>query len=75
MDKNHLEHAIDIAETAKNLIIRKYTRGQKEHGGSLWRKKGLVDMAIEEAIDQVIYLLTLRNQLEEMGIEPGEIDE
>jgi len=42
----------------------KYVTGQKEHGGNLWEKEGLLDMAIDEAIDQVIYLLTLKKQLE-----------
>jgi hypothetical protein len=32
-------------------------------------------MAIEEAIDQVVYLLTLKQQLNEAGMEPGKIDE
>lgn len=43
----------------------KYRRGQKEHGGSLFEKSDefLLDAAIEEAVDQVIYLLTLKEKL------------
>ncbi len=43
----------------------KYEIGQKEHGGNLWEKDTLflVDQAIDEAIDQVVYLTTLRDKL------------
>jgi len=58
------EHAKIIAKDAASRIITKYGAGQKEHGGFLWKKPGIIDMAIEEAIDQVIYLLTLKEQLE-----------
>jgi len=58
------EHAKEIARVAAKLIITKYNAGQIENGGKLWTKPGLIDMAIEEAIDQVIYLLTLKEQLE-----------
>lgn len=67
------EHAIAVAQEAAALILHKYKRGQREHGGELWRKKGLLNMAIDEAVDQVIYLLTLRDQL--AGVDPGELDE
>ena len=42
----------------------KYERGQREHGGQLWRKRGMLTCAIEEAHDQVVYLQTLRGQIE-----------
>jgi hypothetical protein len=47
----------------------KYEAGQQEHGGNLWEKRGMLTHAIEEAIDQVMYLYTLRRQLRERGIE------
>lgn len=40
----------------------KYENGQREHGGNLWQKPGMLEQAIDEAIDLVIYLLTLREQ-------------
>ena len=66
--KNHIETIIAyfIAKSSD-----KYSRGQIEHGGNLWEKKGIIDMAIEEAIDQVIYLVTLKQQLEDSGISLG----
>lgn len=51
-------------------LSRKYRTGQKEHGGNLWQKRGMLDRAIEEAIDQVIYLMTLKEQFEN-GAEGG----
>jgi len=52
---------------------KKYRAGQQEHGGDLWKKKGIIDFAIEEALDQVGYLLTLKEQLKDLDI--GEIKE
>lgn len=68
-------HAAEIGDEARRLIIAKYKAGQREHGGRLWRKKGIVDMALEEAVDQVIYLLTLRDQLAAAGISLGDLSE
>jgi hypothetical protein len=47
----------------------KYRAGQKEHGGEMWMKDGMLTHAIEEAIDLVVYLYTLRAQCEEKGEE------
>lgn len=44
-------------------IDAKYRRGQVEHGGNLWLKPGLIDMAIEEVLDLAVYLYTLRDIL------------
>jgi hypothetical protein len=56
-------------------VDTKYRQGQISHGGNLWRKKGLIDMAIDEAVDQVVYLLTLKDQIGAAGIELGvEVD-
>ena len=43
-------------------VDMKYRAGQKEHGGDLMHANvvALIDMAISEAIDQVVYLETLR---------------
>lgn len=43
----------------------KYRAGQAEHGGNLWEKdvEFLLDNAILEAIDQFVYLISLRERL------------
>jgi len=46
-------------------VDSKYRAGQAEHGGNLFDMitVELVDNAILEAIDQVVYLITLRDKL------------
>ena len=44
------------------MVDHKYRKGQAEHGGQLWLNPSLLDNAIDEAIDQVVYLLTLKEQ-------------
>lgn len=64
MPPNHEKHLTEIVEQTSKLLSDKYSRGFLEHGGELWNKHGLLDMAIDEAIDQVVYLLTLKQQLD-----------
>jgi hypothetical protein len=58
-------HLAFIKTHFSNLVDKKYRKGAKEHGGDLWGKDQLVllDAAIDEAIDQVTYLLTLRDRI------------
>ena len=60
--ESHLTHIIE------GFIARvdpKYRKGQAEHGGNLFDMPAaqLIDCAIDEAIDQVVYLLTLRDKV------------
>ena len=71
MEEQHQAHLDSIIVDFSELVTKKYTAGQKEHGGNLWQKEGLIDMAIDEAIDQVVYLLTLKDQLAEAGVVLG----
>lgn len=57
----HLSHVIDVFI---DKVEKKYRKGQREHGGNLWEKMGIIDCAIEEALDQVVYLVTLKDQLD-----------
>jgi hypothetical protein len=63
MNKENELHLRSIIEQAIDLIDAKYRRGDEQHGGKLWKKKNLIDKAIEEAIDQVVYLITLKQQI------------
>lgn len=65
MTKEQEEHLQNIKDDFVRMVDRKYRKGQKEHGGDLFDKSTseLIDMAIDEAIDQVVYLLTLRDQV------------
>lgn len=57
-------HRDYIADTAARMIREKYDRGVKEHGGGLWlhTEDDILDMAIEEAVDLVVFLLSLRDK-------------
>lgn len=68
-------HRDSVIAEFERLCTQKYNKGQEEHGGKLWEKKGLIDMAIDEAIDQVVYLLTLKQQIEDAGVVLGQTDE
>lgn len=58
-------HLQRIKDQFLALADNKFRRGAKEHGGDLeyMQPFHLLDNAIEEAIDQVVYLLTLREVL------------
>ena len=60
--KAHLSY---ILSQALNRIDVKYHKGAKEHGGVLsdMSKEDLLDNAIDEAVDQLTYLLTLKQKL------------
>jgi hypothetical protein len=63
MDTEHQAHVNRILTRFNKELTKKYEQGQREHGGNLWLKGGMLDLAIEEVIDLVVYLYTLREQL------------
>lgn len=65
MDAAHQAHLDRITRRFNADLAAKYEKGQKEHGGNLWQKGGMIDHAIEEAIDLVVYLYTLKEQMDE----------
>lgn len=64
--ESHLE---TIKGNFSRLVDAKYRKGQAEHGGNLFDLgiELLVDAAIDEAVDQIVYLLTLRDELRQRG--------
>ena len=62
-DEHHIQAILAMFE---HDATAKYRKGILEHGGHLWEKSGLIDEAINEAIDQVIYLYTLKAQIKHM---------
>lgn len=58
-------HLQEIKTEFMRLVDSKYRKGQAEHGGDLFSLSDLklLECAIDEAIDQVVYLLTLRQNI------------
>lgn len=57
-----------LARILKDFAARasgKYRKGAEEHGGNLFdlTPLQLIDNAVDEAVDQVVYLLTLRSKI------------
>ena len=61
------EHIVSIASQFGAEMTRKYADGVHVHGGNLWERSEeyLLTEAIKEALDQVVYLLTLRQKMAE----------
>ncbi len=65
MTREQEDHLESIKLYFVSASDKKYRAGQAEHGGNLFDMDTiqLLDCAIEEAIDQVVYLITLRQKL------------
>jgi hypothetical protein len=59
------QHLKRIKTNFTSKVDVKYRAGQKEHGGDLMHNNALalIDMAIAETIDLVVYLETIREVL------------
>lgn len=66
MTDEQQEHLLRVLAESKRLISRKYRKGVAEHGGFLMDSstEELLDNAIDEAVDQLVYLLSLKEKLE-----------
>jgi hypothetical protein len=65
MSPDQEQHLLSLQSECTWLMDQKYRKGQEEHGGNLFDMApiDLLDNAINEAIDQVVYLITLRQKL------------
>lgn len=65
MTDEQWKHLQSIQYLFNTRVADKYQKGVQEHGGNLWDmpSKDLLDNALDEAIDQVVYLLTLKQTL------------
>ena len=54
-------HLQRIKDEFVREVDAKYRKGQIEHGGNLFEKPGMLDMALEEVIDLYVYLRTLKD--------------
>jgi len=65
MNKEQKESALKGIKRFNDLALKKYEAGQKEHGGNLWEKPGLLESMEEEVLDQWHFIQALKQQLEE----------
>mgnify|MGYP003403735149 CR=1 FL=1 len=65
MSEGQEAHLQSIKQTFNDLVEPKFRKGAEEHATILHEQPAslLLDFAIEEAIDQVVYLLTLKQRL------------
>lgn len=65
MTRDQERHLQSIKDEFLKRVDQKYRKGQKEHGGNLfdYARLDLVENTIDEAIDMVTYLLSLRRQM------------
>ena len=71
MTQDQQEHAQALARQFEARMLYKYTKGAAEHGGNLWEMnlKNLLENALDEAIDQVVYILTALEKVNDRGVE------
>ena len=58
-------HCTKIISSFIKEMTKKYEKGSIEHDGHMldYTQRELLEFAIEEAIDQVVYLMTLRQKM------------
>lgn len=65
MTNEQKAHSAHLAKAFQDTMEVKYSNGAKEHGGNLWDRSPmfLLNQAISEAVDQFVYLQTLKDKL------------
>jgi len=66
MTSKQNKHVKEITARVSALITTKYRAGQARHSDNLWDKtpEELIDEAIYEAVDQIVYLLTAKTNMD-----------
>ena len=57
-------HVIGIVQRLVSGVTDKYEAGQKEHGGNLWKKSGIIRNIHNETFDFAVYVDVLKQQLQ-----------
>jgi hypothetical protein len=58
MTKDREAHLKRVQSVFKKRLAKKYRAGAKQHREKLWEKTDLLDEAIDEVIDLVVYLIS-----------------
>jgi hypothetical protein len=65
MTSEQQAHLDRMIERFTSALTTKYAAGQREHGGNVWLKRGMLREAKAEVLDLWVYLDTLEQQIEE----------
>ncbi len=68
MTAAHEAHLTGILSRVSTALDKKYRDGQREHKGKIWEKPGMLEHAIEESLDLLVYLHTAKDQRDATGI-------
>lgn len=68
MTPDRERHLAALQTSMRELLDRKYRKGQVANGGNLWEKPGLLRHALDEVIDQGSYLLSMEGQLSALAL-------
>lgn len=65
MTPDQISHLASLLDRFASLTSAKYEKGAEEHTGNVWDASllTLIDNAIEESIDQFVYLMTIRDKV------------
>jgi hypothetical protein len=56
------DHLQRVKDQFIEAVDAKYRAGQKEHGGNLWMKPGVLEMLMDECVDLWVYAQVLKEQ-------------
>jgi deoxyhypusine synthase len=77
MNDQDRAHALRVVNAASESIFEKYSAGALLHGGHLPHKGGLQAEAWAEAVDLIVYLSTIKEQLGaiHLALQDGKVQE
>jgi len=67
MSPEQENHLVNLIDTISKRTDHKYRKGQREHGGNMWRKPGMLYCALQECDDLPVYLHTVHDQIRDMA--------
>lgn len=64
MDTKQTQHAIACLNLFVDEGMKKYAKGQVEHGGNMWEKPGMLHNSYMELIDMLFYISSVGTQIQ-----------
>lgn len=73
MKKANKDHMLRVSADFVIAYQKKYPKGQKQHGGNLWQKPGMLKNMEEEILDQWSYYHVMKEQLVSILVDIDEL--